>query len=206
MTRADEGGRGARDELLDRAVDYVATHGITDRSLRSVATDLGTSHRMLIYHFGSRDGLLLAIVGAMEQQQRDLMMRLESQLQPGDSPGEITRRMWRALRDPAMWPSERLFFELYGRAVHGDAPAARMSGDIIGATLEPAAALCRRVGMGEVDARTTAQLAIAAIRGLLLDLLATGDVAGTDAALERFVRLWESELVDPAGSGPPHAT
>ena len=54
--------RERRQELLDAVVEEFAARGIGDRSLRDVAAAVGTSHRMLLHHFGSREGLLLAIV------------------------------------------------------------------------------------------------------------------------------------------------
>lgn len=51
----------SRDELLRLATDHVIEHGVADFSLRSCAEAIGTSHRMLSYHFGSRRGLLKAI-------------------------------------------------------------------------------------------------------------------------------------------------
>lgn len=51
-----------RSELLERATDYVLAHGLIGLSLRPLASAIGTSDRMLIYHFGSRDALVSAIV------------------------------------------------------------------------------------------------------------------------------------------------
>ena len=44
--------------------------GIGDRSLRDIAAAVGTSHRMLIHHFGSREGLLTEVVRTVEANQR----------------------------------------------------------------------------------------------------------------------------------------
>src|SRR5262245_62078955 len=63
---------GPRQRLLDAAIDHVAAHGIGDLSLRELAAAIGTSHRMLIYHFGSKEGLLVAIVDEVEARQRQL--------------------------------------------------------------------------------------------------------------------------------------
>ena len=51
-----------RDELLDQVTDHVLEHGLIGLTLRPVAAAIGTSDRMLIYHFGSRDGLVSAVV------------------------------------------------------------------------------------------------------------------------------------------------
>ena len=58
-----------RSELLDALIDAFADGGIGGRSLREVAEAVGTSHRMLLHYFGSRDELLLAIVEEVERRQ-----------------------------------------------------------------------------------------------------------------------------------------
>src|SRR5512142_3470153 len=66
----------ARQQLLDRAIEHVAQSGFSDMSLRSLAAALGTSHRMLIHHFGSKQGLWVEIVRAVEQRQRETLASL----------------------------------------------------------------------------------------------------------------------------------
>jgi AcrR family transcriptional regulator len=51
-----------RDDLLDKVTDHVLEHGLIGLSLRPVAAAVGTSDRMLIYHFTSRDALVSAVV------------------------------------------------------------------------------------------------------------------------------------------------
>ena len=72
----------ARDQLLERVVAFAAAEGIAGRSLRDIAAGVGTSHRMLLYHFGSREGLLAAIVATIEAQQRDVMADLTGRREP----------------------------------------------------------------------------------------------------------------------------
>ena len=59
-----------RDDLLGRILVDVATNGLGERSLRDIATAVGSSHRMLLYHFGSRAGLVEAIVAGREVPKR----------------------------------------------------------------------------------------------------------------------------------------
>ncbi len=182
----------SRQRLLDAAVEHVARHGLGDLSLRGLARELGTSHRMLSYHFGSKQGLLVAVVQAVEQRQRDALAELE--LEPGLSPEQVMRRMWEHLADPALWPHERLFFEIYGQALQGREHTTSLLEGIVDSWLEPAAGLYRRQGLDERTARAQARLGLAVTRGLLLDLLATGDRAAVDEAVERFAELqWPGE-------------
>src|SRR5689334_2073850 len=110
-------GSMSRENLLAAAIDHVAEHGVTDLTLRGLASAIGTSHRMLIYHFGSKEGLLVELIRAVEQRQRDALSELE--LMPGASLADLSRAFWRRLTDPSMWPHERLFFEIYGQALQG---------------------------------------------------------------------------------------
>jgi AcrR family transcriptional regulator len=161
--------------LLDAIVEEVAVRGIGDRSLRDVAAAVGTSHRMLLHHFGSRGELLLAIVDQVERRQMMLMRELP------DEPAEAIVAMWAGLRRPELRPFERLFFECYARGAQGEQPFARMLPAAVDAWLENDAART-------VDPATM-RLGLAVARGLLLDLVATNDREGVDAAAAAFVEL-----------------
>jgi hypothetical protein len=104
-------------------------------------------------------------------------------------PDELVRRMWRRLSDPKMWPNERLFFEVYGQALQDRPYTAELLDGIVDSWLEPAAAIGESMGLSRETAVASARLGIAVTRGLLLDLLATGDRAGVDAAMEHWIEL-----------------
>jgi AcrR family transcriptional regulator len=190
MARAD-----ARQQLLDAAIDHVAAHGLHDLSMRSLAAELGTSHRMLSHHFGSKDGLWLAIVQEVERRQLAAIGELEAQLTassptaslPDASLPDAMRAWWRHIADPSLWPSERLFFEVYAQALRGREPASQLLDNVVESWLEPATRMAEAMGVAPEDARAFARLGLAVTRGLLLDLLATGDRAGVDAAMEQWI-------------------
>jgi AcrR family transcriptional regulator len=180
-----EDGAGARERLLAAAMEHVAAHGVGNLSLRGLAAALGTSHRMLIYHFGSREGLLVEVIRAVEAQQRAALAEL---LLDGDAPpAETMRRMWRRVADPALWPNERLFFEVYAQALQGSPHALPLLDGIVDLWVEPLTRIAVANGMDEARARAEARLGVAVTRGLLLDLLATRDRAAVDAAMERYI-------------------
>jgi AcrR family transcriptional regulator len=182
--------KSPRQQLLESAIAYVAEHGIGDLSLRSLATALGTSHRMLIFHFGSKEQLWVEIVRTVEQRQRE---RLRELLPDADQPiGEAMRTWWRHISDPSLWPSERLFFELYGQALQRRRHTEEFLDGIVDDWVEPAARASVARGVPEPLARAQARLGVAVTRGLLLDLLATGDTAAVDQAMEAFIELCET--------------
>ena len=171
----------ARERLLAAAVRHALDAGIADLSLRQLAAAIGTSHRMLLYHFGSREGLLVAVTQAVEEQQRAAL------LGSGTTPQDA-RRSWERLSDPKMWPQERLFFELYAYALRGRPGTEGFLDGILESWVAPVAAALVEAGADERTARADARLAVAVVRGLLLDLLATGDRAGVTEAYERYLQ------------------
>ena len=184
MARIDD-GTSARERLLAAAIEHVSQHGVGEISLRSLASALGTSHRMLIYHFGSREALLIEVIRTVEDQQRAALaaiLRDESDAPPA----EIMRRMWARVADPSLWPNERLFFEVYAQALQGSPHALPVLDGIVDSWVEPLAALVAP-GRPKAEARAEARLAVAVVRGLLLDLLATRDREAVDAAMERYI-------------------
>jgi AcrR family transcriptional regulator len=193
----------ARDRLLAAVIDRLTGHGLGDESLRGLAAAIGTSHRMLIYHFGSKEGLLIEVVREMERRQLAALADLAAELdaEPALGLADVTRRLWRRVSDPALWPAERLFFELYGAALQGRDGTTPFLDNIVESWLAPLTALLERHGTPPEVARADARLGLAATRGLLLDLLATGDRAGVDAALERFVAAYFAVVEQRRRSG-----
>ncbi|WP_345665562.1 TetR/AcrR family transcriptional regulator [Streptomyces venetus] len=186
---AEQGALGdRRAQLVDAAVDHVAAHGIADLSLRGLGAAIGVSHRMLIHYFGSKEQLLVEIVRTSERRQRDVLSRLR--LEPGLSPADVARLLWRQLTDPRLAGQERLFFEICGHALRGRPEAVPVLEGLVTDWLEPLVAAEVGAGAEPDAARKRARLGLATVRGLLLDLLATGDRAGVDAAMEEFLRLY----------------
>ncbi len=177
-----------RQELLVAVIADLAEKGILERSLRDIAAAVGTSHRMLIHHFGSRQGLMAAVVEAIEEDQKRFMEALGGE--PSDlEPGDLLTAMWRRLRDPGLWPAERLFFECYARALRGEEPFDRLLPSAVDDWLDRAVALDATPGVPPALARARARVGLAVFQGLLLDLVGTGDAAGVDAAFEAFAAL-----------------
>lgn len=172
-----------RQDLLTAVIADLEREGLRDRSLRDIAAAVGTSHRMLIHHFGSRHGLMTAVVEAIEEDQKRFLESLQGEV------GDVVRVMWQRVSDPALWPAERLFFECYARALHGEEPFARMLPGAIDDWLDRTADRGVAPGVPPELARARGRLGLALFRGLLLDLVATGDRAGVDAAFEAYAGL-----------------
>jgi len=167
-----------RRQLLAALVEEFATGGIGDRSLREVAAAVGTSHRMLLHHFASRDELLLAIIEEVERRQMAILSDLPTE------PADGFAAMWATLSRPELRPFERLFFECYSRGAQGERPFVRM---VPGAVDSWLAEVDKAAG-GTGDPALV-RLGLAVTRGLLLDLVATDDDAGVTSAAHVFADL-----------------
>jgi AcrR family transcriptional regulator len=177
----------ARERLLDAAVEEALNSGIVDLSLRELAAAIGTSHRMLIYHFGSREGLLTAVVREVERRERQHLV--ETELTVADA-----LRLWEHLVDPSLRTQERLFFEIYSHALLGRPGTEGFLEEAIEGWIAPIAGAMTEAGVEEATARAFARLGLAVTRGLLLDLLATGDVAGTTQAFRLYSGLVQRDI------------
>ncbi len=182
-----------RKQLLDASIDYVAEHGLADLSLRRLAAELGTSHRMLSHHFGSKDGMWAAIVTEVERRQVATFEDLE--FDESLSLQDVLRSWWRHISDPSLWPNERLFFEVYAQALHGRPATDAFLANLVEAWIGPAVDIAEARGVPPETATTYARLGLAVTRGLLLDLLATNDRDAVDAAMEQWITL-SSDVFD----------
>lgn len=106
----------------------------------------------------------------------------------------ITRAFWQRLSAPDLAQNERLFFEIYGQALQGRPGAVELLEGIVDNWLVPVVALLHRLGFPDEHAAAQARLGLAVTRGLLLDLLATGDRKACDEAMEQYIRLGAAYL------------
>lgn len=182
---AESGASTPRERLLCAVIEHFGRHGIGDTSLRGIAGAVGTSHRMLLYHFGSREGLLAEVTREVEARQRAVMTATYN----GDLPPlEAAARYWEDTVEATLRYGP-LFFELAAHAMQGREHAAALRDELIAAWLPPVTELCQAIGIPAAEAETHARLALGAARGLLLDLLVTNDREAVAKSAELLNRL-----------------
>jgi AcrR family transcriptional regulator len=178
-------------ELLEAAYEYALTHGLADLSLRPLAAAIGSSPRVLLYLWGSKDGLIKALLGRARKDEIAILDRLEG---TGDSATvglvRAVERVWSWLAARDHRPLLRLWAEAYTRSlVEPDGPWAGFARatvtDWLGVLAAHQPAHERTSAEGE--ARRT--LALAVLRGALLDLLATEDESRVTAAVGHHMAL-----------------
>lgn len=176
-----------RAELLDAVVDYTIEHGFSEVSWRPLATALGVSTTTLVHRFGTKDQMLVDILGRL----RERVFETTSAV-AGEHPDLATaaRAVWARSTDPQLGTEFRLFFAVYGRALQAPQQFAAFLDSVVADWLK---ALIDAQGptTDPTTATRTATLVIATIRGLLLDLLATGDRDRVLDAAESFLATLE---------------
>lgn len=173
-----------KEQLLDACTDHALAHGLPDR-LAPLVSATGTSARMLVYHFGTRDALLRAVLVRARQRQLDLFATL-LRVRPGEPYTATLQEAWTAISGPDGQPYLRMFAQWRAGTAQPWWPDLRR-----GATtdwLGPLADGLETLGRPEL---ATAVLAV--VRGLLMDLDATGDSVRVDQAFSDFLA-----MVDPA--------
>ena len=186
-----------RRRLRDQAVHYVLTHGVGDLALRPLAKALKTNARMLIYHFGSREGLMREILaGLRERENAHIQAWFRAEKKPHTLP-EFLRWYWQRMSAPGAQPAARLLFELYALALRNPKAYPGVLEDPLGYWKE----LAKKAGTQSATGDVEATLLLAATRGLLLDLCATGDrerVGRAVQSLAQFVE-WRHARKSPQG-------
>jgi AcrR family transcriptional regulator len=175
-------------ELLERAYAYSLTHGLADLSLRPLATAIGSSPRVLLFLFGSKDGLIRALLARARADELDLLHQLDSRYDEPPGLEVVGRELWTWLAAEERRPLMKLWVEAYGRSlVAPDGPWADFASSTVDdwldllATAQPAG----ERGSDRGQARRTGVLAM--LRGALLDLLATGDLDRTTEAVNGYL-------------------
>jgi AcrR family transcriptional regulator len=184
-----------RQELLvDSALGYVLRCGVADLSLRPLAAALGTSDRMLVYHFGSKRALIEQL---LDRASTDLASMVLTEMAAEGTSGERLQRLWDRLAGAEVEPYLRLWFEVQGLAAMGREPYATAVPRLLAAWLDLSAAVLGDLGVSPDQARRIATVEVAAIQGLLLDLLATGERdridTGAHDLIER-VLAWSADV------------
>jgi AcrR family transcriptional regulator len=171
-------------ELLDAIVGHLITHGLAELSLRPLGKAVGSSPRVLLYYFGSKEEIVVKALARLRERQRAAY----SQMREANftSPSEACRAIWRHMSAPDSEPLFRLFFEAYSLALRHPRRFREFLSTAIEDWLEFLAdPLCRK-GYGRSEARAFATIVLAGFRGFMLDYCASRD----HKRLGRAVDLW----------------
>jgi AcrR family transcriptional regulator len=174
-----------RDELLESTVRYLLESGVAELSLRPLAAAIGSKARLLVYHFGSKEQLLVEAMGLIRGRAKEAVEMMMT-AQAGDADlGALVRALWKWTTSTQNRPYLRLFFEMHGLALQYPSRYASYLQGSVDSWIE---LLTHRLAskLGRARALTTATLIVGVIDGLLLDALATDEWKRTGRAVNEF--------------------
>ena len=163
-----------RAELLDASYAYVLGNGLNGLSLRPLAAAIGSSPRVLLYLFGSKENLLREVLARARSEQ---IAQLTSACKVGGQRQgieETAAHLWTWLSAPEQRAMVRLTYEAFMLSLsHEPGPwtgfAAEAAEDWLNLLVDA------QVRVAQAKAEVRATRVLATIRGLLIDLLASGD-------------------------------
>src|SRR5580658_1211699 len=177
------------EELRNAIFQYLVVHGLTGLSLRPLAKAVGSSPRVLLYYFGSKEKMVAEVLAEVRLRQRASYGAVQA-----GSFGEECRTIWKQMRSPDSEPLFRLFFEVYGIALrHPQLYSAFLSSTVEDWLRDIAAPLCRD-GSSRGEARAFATVVLAGLRGFMLDYCSTRDRKRLDRAVGLWLRTLDSIL------------
>jgi AcrR family transcriptional regulator len=179
-----------REVLLERIVEWFAVNGVLDTSMRTLAGGVGTSNRMLNYHFGSREQLLAAVIDRVCENERDALDRC---LRATTDPVEAGSQYWGHVAEAARVFAP-LFYELSAHAMYGKPYAERLRDVLTDAWVSGFTEGFARVTTQD-RAERLARLCLAVGRGVLFEVALTGDRAAADSVIEEFTAMTRQALL-----------
>ncbi|MFZ0501383.1 MAG: TetR/AcrR family transcriptional regulator [Steroidobacteraceae bacterium] len=173
-----------KQELLEATIIYLLEHGLAELSLRPLAAAAGTSARLLIYHFGSKERLLVEVLETLQRRLRASFAEvLAARAAKAGEPPLKTFWNWAASR--RNFPCLRLLYELQILAARNPESYARYLRRNSRDWIE----LVQTALPAEERSAAMATLLVAVFDGLFLELMSTGDRRRTGDALDEFIRI-----------------
>jgi AcrR family transcriptional regulator len=169
-----------RTELLEGTIRYAARHGIAELSLRPLAAALGTSSRMLVHYFGTKEELIGQALAAATP---DIPALLAQHSAVTHSPETIASRLWKDISAGGeQEPRIRLLLEVMALALTQPQLYGSHATEALRPWIEPLAHGLHAAGHNRREAAARATVLVSGLRGLALDRYLTGDQQRTDDA------------------------
>jgi AcrR family transcriptional regulator len=173
-----------RDQLLERAYGYALEHGVADLSLRPLAAAVESSPRVLLFLFGTKAGLVQALLARAREDELELLARVRATSEGGDL-ATVAAELWGWLAAEEHRTLLTLWVEGYARSlIDPEGPWAGFARATVTDWLQVLADAQPPRARDSADAGIERTLLLAVLRGGVLDLLATGDHERITSAVE----------------------
>ena len=192
-------------DVLNAMADYLLGAGVSDATLRPAASALGTSPRMLLYHFSSKRDLMVAALREVRRREMEMLVH-EVSRRPDRTTAEVMRDIWRWYASPRRAPYLRLFFEAWGVSLQRPDLYEGFLDSVRKDLLPIAEDALVKTGYSQREASAIATFAIAAMRGLLIDLVSNKDRQRLDDAMEVFIQLTADVMTEKVSLPTPRSS
>lgn len=184
MSRTVDEARPA--ELLDDVVKYLIKHGVAEVSLRPLAKAVGSSPRVLLYYFGSKEQLLAQAIRRLRERQSVGFAKLRSA--SFRTPVDACRAIWQQMSAPEACTTFQLSLEILTHALRNRRQFTNYLNSGVEDWLQFISHSMIEKGADAEAARVYATVVIAGFRGFLLDYCATRDGRRIDQAVELWLQ------------------
>jgi AcrR family transcriptional regulator len=188
-----------REDLLQRFVDYLLEHGFAEVSLQQAAGELGTSARMLLHYFGSKEKLVEEAIGAVRARQLQFVFGEEMTMDRFD---ELFWRAFSWCNSDGFLSVFRLTYEILWAALRNPERYRGFLDQVTTEWQQGFAVAMQAAGYSEAHSRTVSTAYLAALRGLVIDVIVTGDHERASEAAALIARHFRADLGVPP---PPPA-
>jgi AcrR family transcriptional regulator len=171
-------------ELRDAALAYLLRHGVANVSLRPMAAHLGTSPRILMFHFKSKEGLLQEVLQELHARLQSSFLKMSSR-EFNARPVAPLKRFWRWATRKENFPYLRLLYEVQIVAAQNPNEYGRYLKKV---SLDWQLIVFQALSKSMRN-KAMSTLCIAVFDGLLLELMNTGDRARLTRALDHFISM-----------------
>jgi AcrR family transcriptional regulator len=192
-----------REELLAAAGSVLARTGVTDTSLRTLAAEMGTSARMLVYYFGSKEQLILDV---MHRRQRAAIPDTDEVVRPVSIAAhrKWCFEDWHACTRGERSDNLRVVLQVFGAACGRDSPYRAYTWETLSLLTRNSQARLEALGMSSHVAETRSRIALAAFQGFIIEYFTADDPRYVDETFARFI---DEFLLAPWKSAvPPRRT
>ena len=174
-----------REDLAAAATDYVLEHGLVGLSLRPMAAAIGTSDRMLLYHFDDKDDLVATLLRVSN----DRSVAGIKALAPSSDVHAAVHALWATVTSPEQDRCQRLYVEAAALGLLGSEPYATVVREANAVWVQALADHLVASGMPATRAARAVVLLDAAFMGFQLDLPLDTGTAARDAVQQAVADL-----------------
>lgn len=188
----------SRAVLEETILSFIAEHGLTQWSLRTLATHLGVSTYTLTYHFGSKEQLIGVILTNFENRMQSMMAEWAQEQKMTTS--ALIQRYWEWLLLPENTSFGQTFFEIYGQALRNPAQFAPFLASGFPSWMELLQQRLELEGLHTPSPAILSSILVSSVTGLYLDWLTLHDTRRTTETIE-YLCQWVNDLLSQKTPG-----